>query len=415
MYFKGKKLLIIGANAETIPIVKEAQKMGVVTYVTDHIPGSAAKGIADGFYDINGLDTEKIIEVYKKDCFDGILLGVATPLVASYVQICMKLNLPCMVDKNSVSFCTNKTLFKKECEMAGIRTVKEFFSTTDIDSVNLKDIVFPIIVKPAVSRGGRGINVCRSNQEFKGLFINAQSISDNSEVIGEEYIDADDCVATFLVLDGTTSLIALSDRTLLKNKEGVASVTYSNQFPSKYTEEFEAVELKQFKRLFEKLKIKNGIINIQMFKTEMGYIPYDPDCIINGECSSRLMSEIYGIDMIGGWIEYALTGEKNILFQGLKNMSIKGGVGASVWINLKEGQIHKVVGKNEIDKIPQLVDSLWRLTEGMSVTAEMVGREQSTLARFWVKEKEKNALNDVIEMIKCNLRVYDKFERNMIL
>lgn len=415
MNFSGKKLLILGANAETIPIVKKAQEMGVVTYVTDYIPGSDAKKIADGFYDINGVDTEKIIEVFKRDCFDGVLLGVADPLAASYVQMCRKLNLPCMVDDNSVAFCANKTLFKRECEKAGIRTVRDFFSTTEIENVDIDNMVFPLIVKPAVSRGGRGVYVCRNKKDLKSVFTKAKQLSDNFEVIGEEYIEADDCVATFLVLDGVTSLIALSDRTLLKNKEGIASVTYSNQFPSKYTQEFERIGLEGYRKLFNNLGIQNGIINIQMFKTETDFIPYDPDCIINGECSSRLIAEIYGIDIVGGWIEYALTGEKNILLQEVKNILLENNVGASIWILLNEGQICKVVGKNEINKIPQLVDSLWRLTEGMSVTDEMVGRESSTLARLWVKEKNESALKNIIDMIRTNINVYDRCDNNMVI
>ena len=66
MNLKGKKILVLGANAETIPIVLKAQKMGVYVIVTDYIINSPAKLIADEYDDIDGKDIELIVDVIKK-------------------------------------------------------------------------------------------------------------------------------------------------------------------------------------------------------------------------------------------------------------------------------------------------------------------------------------------------------------
>ena len=416
MELKGKKMLILGANAETIPIVKRAQEMGVVVFVTDHIKTSAAKKVADGSYDINGKDVNGIVEIFKRDGFDGILLGVADPLAEAYVKICEELKIPCMVDKNSIALCSNKTLFKDECRKAGINTVKEFFSVTDLINAGEKDKVeYHIVIKPAISRGGNGVCLCRNVQQMNLAFEKAKQFSENSEVIGEEYIEADDCVATFLVLDGETHLVAMSDRILLKNKEGLATVTYSNQFPSKYTKLFQANELERYKVLFNNLNIQNGIFNIQMFKKGIGFVPYDSDCIINGECSSKLIAEVYGIDVIGGWIEYVLNGKREILQQGIKKLSVTNGVGASVWISLNEGILCKIEGKKEVSILPQVVESLWRLKEGVHINAEMVGCEHATLARIWVKDNDRELLQKDIDIIRKKVLAYDEENNYMIL
>ena len=44
--FEGKKLLILGANPETIPLVEIANSMGVRTIVTSNRPEDAAKKYA---------------------------------------------------------------------------------------------------------------------------------------------------------------------------------------------------------------------------------------------------------------------------------------------------------------------------------------------------------------------------------
>ena len=60
-----KKILILGANPETAVLVKMAQKMGIYAIVTDNIPGSYAKKIADESWDIDGMDVKGIVNEYN--------------------------------------------------------------------------------------------------------------------------------------------------------------------------------------------------------------------------------------------------------------------------------------------------------------------------------------------------------------
>ena len=43
---QGKKLLIMGANPETVPLVEMANEMGIKTLVTSNRPDDAAKKVA---------------------------------------------------------------------------------------------------------------------------------------------------------------------------------------------------------------------------------------------------------------------------------------------------------------------------------------------------------------------------------
>ena len=58
-----KKLLIMGANPETVSLVLKARKMGIYTIVTDYEPSTFAKKYADqdekmltGFFDTFVMD-----------------------------------------------------------------------------------------------------------------------------------------------------------------------------------------------------------------------------------------------------------------------------------------------------------------------------------------------------------------------
>ena len=50
-----KKLLIMGGNAETVPLVKKAKEMGIYVIVSDDNPYSVSKQFSDESHDINVL------------------------------------------------------------------------------------------------------------------------------------------------------------------------------------------------------------------------------------------------------------------------------------------------------------------------------------------------------------------------
>ena len=127
------------------------------------------------------------------------------------------------------------------------------------------------------------------------------------------------------------------------------------------------------------------------------------------------MKQVYGIDVIGGWIEYVLNGKREILQQGIKKLSVTNGVGASVWISLNEGILCKIEGKKEVSILPQVVESLWRLKEGVHINAEMVGCEHATLARIWVKDNDRELLQKDIDIIRKKVLAYDEENNYMIL
>ena len=78
-----KKVLILGANPETVSLVKKAKQMGLYTIVTDNNPNAFAKKYADMAININAVDIDALEEFARKESVDGILVGVAEALLPS--------------------------------------------------------------------------------------------------------------------------------------------------------------------------------------------------------------------------------------------------------------------------------------------------------------------------------------------
>jgi len=61
-----KKLLILGANPETIPLIETAKSMSLYTIVTDPNPDAPAKKVADMSININGMDIQALVDFFKQ-------------------------------------------------------------------------------------------------------------------------------------------------------------------------------------------------------------------------------------------------------------------------------------------------------------------------------------------------------------
>ena len=58
----GKRLLILGANPETVPLIETAQELGVYVIVTDNNPDAFAKKFANESFNVDGMNVEAIHE-----------------------------------------------------------------------------------------------------------------------------------------------------------------------------------------------------------------------------------------------------------------------------------------------------------------------------------------------------------------
>ena len=109
----GKKLLIIGANSETVPLVETANQMGVLTYVTSNRPNDVAKKYAYKACDVNGMDVDELVNLINNEHIDGVIVGVADFLVPFYYEVCKRKNFPCYASLEAIRCLGNKIEFKK--------------------------------------------------------------------------------------------------------------------------------------------------------------------------------------------------------------------------------------------------------------------------------------------------------------
>ena len=414
--FEGNKLLILGGNSETIPLVEMANNMGIRTIVASARDSDPAKNYAWKKYTYEGLDTGAVIKIATEEQVDGVLVGVADILVPMYCKVCEALDLPCYATQEIVDVFSFKDVFKSTCERYGVHGIPEFYLDAEMRKEDLDKIVYPVMVKPVDNGGGVGMTVAYNEEELrKGVEI-ALNASHSKRFIVEKYMQSDDMGMYYTFKDGYCSASCIYDRYTTDEQRGLSRVCLGGTYPSKHLDEYFERMHPNALRLFKEIGIKNGILMLSGFYENGEFYVYDTGFRLQGEAPHLLMKAIHGFDQREMLIRFALTGsEGDIDLKTEDDTKLRGKWAATLWFLLKEGKINKIVGLDELNKDERIVANIQRLQEGDTVLHEWIGNEKQVLTRMYLICNSKMELADTLKYYMNTVKVFDESGNNMLL
>ena len=274
--FEGKKLLILGGNPETTPLVEIANGMGIKTIVTSARPTDPAKKVAWKSYDVDGMDIPGVISLAKEERVDGVLVGVADILVPSYCKVCDALDLPCYATQQIVDVFAFKDVFKSTCEQYGIHGIPEFYLDAEMRREDLDRIKYPVMVKPVDNGGGVGMTVAYNEAELIEGVNKALQHSNKKRFIVERYMLCDDMGMYYTFKDGYCSASCLCDRHTTDEQPGLSRVCLGCTYPSNHIDEYYERMHDNAVRMFKEIGIKNGVLMLSGLYEDGEFYVYDP-------------------------------------------------------------------------------------------------------------------------------------------
>lgn len=414
--FQGKKLLILGGNPETVPLVKLANEMGIKTLVTSQIVGDAAKAYAWKAFDVNGLDVPAVIALARQEQVDGVLVGVADVLVPAYCKVCDALGLPCYATQEIVNVFSYKDIFKATCEKYGIHGIPEFFLDENMNREDLDRIEYPVMVKPVDSRSGIGMSVCYEESELRGAITKALENSNVKRFIVEKYMQCDDMGLYYTFKDGVCSASCVYDRYTTDEQPGLSRVCLGGTYPSKYIKNYFERMHENACRMFQAIGIKNGVLMLSAFYENGEFYVYDTGFRLQGEAPHLLMKAVHGFDQREMLIRFALTGSEgtiNLLAE--DDAYMRGKWAATLWILLREGVIAAVQGLEDIEADSRIVANIQRLNIGDAVEKSFIGTEKQVFTRIYIVCDTKEQLAEALQEYMDKISVKDTDNKEMVL
>ncbi len=405
MNIKGKKLLILGANAISCEIVNAAKALGVYTIVTDYNPveKAPAKLIADEYWNDSIMDYDVLLPKIREHHVDGLLTGFIDLVLLPYQHLCELAGLPCYATKEVFETTMDKAKFKKLCRDNGVPVIPEYdLATFDPNIINEKN---KVIVKPVDNSGSRGVVVCDKPEGFGKCLDYALSFSKKKQVVIEKYMELDSISISYTIQDGIVSLSTTDDRYVHKSMNG-GSVTQCGIYPSKYTNAYiEKLDAK-VRKMYEKAGLKNGVLAVQFFTDgndfyvmEMGHR------LSGGQHYTYTMAE-NGISALDQMIHFAITGRMaDFSIAGKDNPRFKH-IYCHLFILGKEAMIARFEGLDYISQLPEIM----HVTQ-MKKVGDMIGADGTSaqkVAGLHMKVESIAHLKKVMGDVEKHFHFYDE-------
>ncbi len=410
--FKGKKLLVLGGAFQHCKVVEAAKEMGVKVYVADYlaVEDSPAKRIADVSLLIDIKDVDGIVEYCKQEKIDGVLAVCLDVCQRPYQAVCEKLNLPCFGTKEQFHILTDKNAFKECCIKHGVDVIPQYTEKELSDGT----VEYPILIKPADSRGSRGSTICYNIKEVEDAITIAKSESSDGSILIEKYMgNKNDFSVTYSVINGQVYLTRVGDRMLGKIEDRMERVSMMAMAPSKFAKMYAEKVSPRVENMLKAIGIYNAPAFMQGFVDGDTVRFYDPGLRYPGAEYERMYEKVYGVNCVKHLVEFALTGavSKDVCFPKDGYLQ-KGKYSPCLFISLKPGKISNVLGLEEVKKHPSVVSLFTRYKVG-----DIIGATYNVNQRYCEIDllcKDIHELCSVIDWIYDTLMILDEDGNNMV-
>lgn len=412
---QAKKIIILGGNIETGAIVDIANKMGLYTIVIDPNPNSPSKRNSSKSYDLDVTNLPEIDSIINKENADGVLVGVADPLVPYYEKICNRNNLFCYANEKSIKYLTSKSNFSEICNAFGI-SVTPTYNVDISNHSEIADLEYPVVVKPVDAGAGVGISICRNPSQLHLGIKTGLAHSIRKELIIEKYMRCDDMFVYYTFIDGEAHLSALADRFKTDKQGEFSSVCIAAEYPSRHTSRFLKEVHPKLSKMFKNLNITNGVLSIQFFVDSTNFYAYDPGFRLQGEAPHLYLKHFNKFDHREMLLNFSIYGKMfDLNFNSFNDFKFNNKYATTIWILLKAGKISRIKGVDVIKSQPNLIYFLQRFEVNDYVTNDMIGTERQVFARIYTTSETQNDSVNLIEFIHKNLSIIDEYGNEMIL
>ena len=213
-----KKILILGGGQMQVPIIQCANALGMYTIVADMDPKAPGLLIAKERLLTSTMAIDALKTYCHRHTIDGILTTSDAP-VNVVATIGKEFGLSAMSEETA-RLCTNKYL-QRECFRAhGIKTPLYRIVENGKCPDDLKNMSFPLIVKPVDSSASRGVARVENLDELREAIHFANEQSRSHTVIIEEFIEGQEFSVESFSQNGKTHIIAITQKQTIGEEYG---------------------------------------------------------------------------------------------------------------------------------------------------------------------------------------------------
>lgn len=305
----------MSGGIEAVPGIQLAKKMGLHVVVSDMNPNAPGFAEADGRIIASTYDVEATVAAAKRyhhtvRPIDGVIC-IASDIPLTVASVAAALNLPGISIK-SAHLSTDKLAMKNKFKLDGV-PMPWFNAVKSVK--HLRDIVgkngYPLVLKPADSRGARGVLRLIAGVDLNWAYQYSKSYSPTARVMVEEFLAGPQLSTESIVWDGEIWTPGISDRNYeYLDKYAPHIIENGGELPTLLNDDVIREVNELLKKTISSLGLSRGTIK--------GDIVVTTECPKIIELAPRLSGGYFctheiplntGVDFVGAAIKIAL-GEK---------------------------------------------------------------------------------------------------------
>ena len=339
---KGKRLAVFGANNVTEEVTAFARRHGIVLVSVGNVPEAPMHQASDEQYFLDCTDEASMLQFFKEKHIDGLLSCSGEMVIRKSVGWIAKTGFNYIHTPRQWDVLMNKQHFKEACIRYGMPAIPAF-------RLEDEDIPFPVIVKPVDNGGSFGITVCRNRSEMKEAIDKAIQNSTVGEYLCEKFIEGPYFQFEIWRQNGKSYFPYTKGRRFYPAIGKSPCQPFIDLYPSPEADIISHL-YEPMSQLFDDLGIDNGSCMFQGIISDG--VPYIMDNAfrLSGGMDFRVVHEDKGIDLIACYMQHALTGQFGEDFSALAEPLHSRY--ATVCIGLKNGQITRIKGIDEVRQLP---------------------------------------------------------------
>ncbi len=290
-----KKLLITGGSHAELPLIHAAKSLGFFVISTGLNRDGLGHQAADEYVPGDFSDREFVLSLAKEKDVSAIVSGCNDFAYLSTAYACEKLGLPGHDSYEVALQVHHKDSFRELLHRLGIKTPKavKVASPADLKAA-LEDFAFPVMVKPVDLTGGKGVSVCRNEEESVRTFESCLSVTRESFAIVEEFVSGSNHGASVLLKGCRVVLGVFDDEQYYKNKylvQGASMPSASLSQAAIFT------LISDIEKIAAELQLVDGLFHVQFIVDDSGYpVMIDPCRRAPGDLYVLLAKFSSGID-----------------------------------------------------------------------------------------------------------------------
>ena len=310
---KKKTAIVLGGIVPHISLLKKLKERGYYTVLIDYYENPPAKDAADLHVCESTLDldaVERVAREYGAELITGFCVDQA--MVVS-CNVSEKLGLPVPFSYESSINVTNKARMKKIMTDNGIPTSR-FFITDDIGDPRVRDLTFPIVVKPVDNNGSKGVTKVDSPDDVTEPLQNAISLSREGNAVVEEFNEGYEIQIDCFIKDGKTNVLMTRKRLKTKRGKGDALQSFGSLIPAGLGNELEMKVEKIASDIAGAFELNNTPFFIQAIVNgdDIKVLEFAPR--VGGSLSYSLIKRITGFDILDAAIDSLLGRDFEIAY-----------------------------------------------------------------------------------------------------